>query len=124
MRSLATLTTALLLTLGGSSHAACRFDDAKFYFGFETPMKGEADSGKPCGFAMGVATTGGSRGFRIAQPPHHGVAGIGRESGMPVIAYRSAAGYRGPDEFVVSYFGGDIRLHEMESGIRVILDVK
>lgn len=124
MRSLATVTAALLLALGGSAQAVCRFDDARFYFGFETPIKGEADSGKPCGFGLGAAGTAGSRSYRVAQPPHHGAAAIGDNSGAPVIAYRSAAGYRGPDEFVVTFLGGDIRLHDQESRIHVYLDVK
>ena len=43
---------------------------------------------------------------------------------MPVIAYRSAAGYRGPDEFIVSFMGGDIRRPLAPSSIHVYLDVK
>jgi len=124
MRGFAVLTTALLLSLGGSSQADCRFDFAKVYFGFETPMKGEADSGKPCGFGLGSAMSAGSHGFRIAQPPQHGVAGVGDNGGMPVVGYRSAAGYRGPDEFVVSFVGGNMRVHDLASTIRVDLDVK
>ena len=76
MRNLAVLTTALLFTLGGSSQATCRFDFAKLYFGFENHMKGEADSGKTCGFSMSPSLGAGADSFRIAQPPHHGVAGI------------------------------------------------
>ena len=49
MRTLAVLTTTLLLALSGSSQAVCRFDSGKIFFGAETPMRGEADSGKPCG---------------------------------------------------------------------------
>jgi len=124
MRGLAMLTTALLLALGGASEAACRFDLGKIYFGFETPVRGEADSGKPCGFALSAAGTAGSSAFHVARPPQHGVAITGDNAGMPVIGYRSAAGYRGPDEFVVSFVGGDIRLRDQESGIHVYLDVK
>lgn len=124
MRVLAGLTTALLALLGGSSQAACRFDDAKVYFGFESPMKGEADSGKPCGFALSAAGHAGGSSFRVAQPPRHGAAGVGDNSGMPVIAYRSAAGYRGPDEFVVTFVGGDTRRPQLASGIHVYLDVR
>lgn len=124
MRSLAMLTTALLLALGGSTQAACRFDFAKIYFGFENPMKGEADSGKPCGFALSAALSAGGHAFRIAQSPHHGAAGIGDDSGMPVIGYRSAANYRGPDDFLVTFVGGNLRVPDQPSSIRVTLDVK
>lgn len=124
MRQLAFLTTALLLALGGSSQAACRFDDAKIYFGFESPMKGEADSGKPCGFALSATGSAGGQSFRITQPPRHGAAAIGEDNGMPVVGYRSAAGYRGPDEFLVAFVGGNSRTPEQPSSIRVTLDVK
>ena len=124
MRGVAVLTTALLLALGGSSQAACRFDYSRLYFGFENPLKGEADSGKPCGFGLSAALSAGGHGFRIAQPPHHGAAGIGDSTGMPVVGYRSAAGYRGPDEFLVSFVGGNARVHDLESGIRVHVDVR
>ncbi len=124
MRGLAVLTTALLLSLGGASQAACRFDEARIYFGFESPMKGEADSGKPCGFALSAAGPAGGRSFGIAQSPRHGAAAIGEDNGMPVVGYRSAAGYRGPDEFVVTFVGGDIRRPERASSIHVYLDVK
>jgi len=120
MRGLAMLTTALLLALGGASQAACRFDYGRLYFGFENPLKGEAESGKPCGFALSAALSAGGHGFRVAQPPQHGVA----DSGMPVVGYRSAAGYRGPDEFVVNFTGGNARVHDLASGIHVYLDVK
>jgi hypothetical protein len=124
MRTLAVLTTTLLLALSGSSQAVCRFDSGKIFFGAETPMRGEADSGKPCGFEMSSALSSRSGSFRVAQPPLHGVAGIGDNGGMPVVAYRSAAGYRGSDEFVVSFMGGDIRLREAPSAIHVYIDVK
>ena len=124
MRGLAMLTTALLLALGGVSQAACRFDYGRLYFGFENPLKGEAESGKPCGFALSAALSAGGHGFRVAQPPQHGVAGIADDSGMPVVGYRSAAGYRGPDEFVVNFTGGNARVHDLASGIHVYLDVK
>lgn len=124
MRSLVALAPALLLAFAGSSEAACQFDLGKIYFGFESPMRGQADSGKPCGFALSSASTAGSSAYHVSQPPHHGVAGIGDNGGMPVIAYRSAAGYHGPDEFVVSFMGGDIRRPDMESSIHVYLDVQ
>jgi len=124
VRNLAVLTTALLLTLGGASQAACRFEEIRLYFGFENPIKGAAESGKPCGFALSSALDAGGHAFRIAQPPHHGAAGIGADSGMPVIGYRSAAGYRGPDEFLVTFVGGNSRVPDQESKIRVILDVE
>ena len=124
MRSLATVTAALLLALGGSAQAVCRFDYGRLYFGFENPLKGEAESGKPCGFALSAAMSAGGHGFRIAQPPQHGAAGIGDDGGMPVVGYRSAAGYRGPDEFVVNFTGGNARVHDLASGIHVYLDVK
>jgi hypothetical protein len=124
VREFAMLTTALLLALGGSSQAACRFGDARIYFGFESPMKGEADSGKPCGFALSAAGSAGGSAFRVAQPPRHGAAAIGEDNGMPVVAYRSAAGYRGPDEFVVTFVGGNSRTPDQPSSIRVTLDVK
>lgn len=124
MRKIAMLTTALLLALGGSSQAGCRLDLGKVYFGFENPIRGEADSGRPCGFALSSASTAGSQAYRVAQPPRHGAAVVGDSGGMPVIAYRSAAGYRGPDEFLVKFVGGDIRLHDMESSLHVFLDVK
>jgi hypothetical protein len=124
VRELAMLTTALLLALGGSSQAACQWDPAKIYFGFDTPMRGEAESGKPCGFSMGTVMSAGTHGFQIAQPPHHGAAGVGDDGGMPVVGYRSAAGYRGPDEFVVNFFGGNQRVHDLASSIHIYLDVK
>jgi len=124
MLGLAILTTALSLAQGGASEAACRFDYGRLYFGFENPLKGEADSGKPCGFALSAAMSAGGHGFRIAQPPQHGVAGIGDDNGMPVVGYRSAAGYRGADEFVVNFTGGNARVHDLASGIHVYLDVK
>jgi len=124
VRKLAMLTTAALLALGGSSQAACRFGDAKIYFGFESPMKGEADSGKPCGFALSAAGSAGGRSFRIAQPPRHGAAAIGEDNAMPVVGYRSAANYRGPDEFLVTFVGGSSRTPDQPSSIRVTLDVK
>ncbi len=124
MRKLALLTTMLLLSLGGSSEAACQFDLAKFFFGFDNIVKGEADSGKPCGF--GVSTSGGADAgaFRIAQPPHHGVAAAGEDSGLPVIGYRSAAGYRGPDEFVMVFIGGNARVPGQTTTVHVYVDVK
>ena len=124
MRELAMLTTALLLALGGSSQAACRFDYARLYFGFENPLKGDADSGKACGFGLSAAMSAGGNSFRIAQPPHHGVAGIADSSGMPVVGYRSAAGYRGPDEFIVSFVGGNARMSDQASGVHVYVDVR
>ncbi len=124
MRKLAVLTTALALSLGGSSQAACRFDFAKLYFGFENPTKLEADSGKACGFGISSTMSAGTHSYRIAQPPQHGVAGIGDDSGMPVVGYRSAAGYRGADEFVVSFVGGNARVPDQASSIRVHVDVQ
>jgi hypothetical protein len=124
MRSLAALMTALLLTLGGDSQAACRFDSTKLYFGFDNPAKLEADSGKPCGFAMSSTRSAGSHAYRIAQPPHHGVAGIGDDNGMPVVGYRSAAGYRGADEFVVTFVGGNARVPDQASTIHVSVNVE
>jgi hypothetical protein len=124
MRRLAVSTMALLLVLGGAAQATCRFDPAKIYFGFETPMKGEADSGKPCGFSTSGASTAVAGSFHVTQAPHHGVAGIGDNGGMTVIGYRSVAGYKGPDDFIVSYMGGDIRRPEMPSSIHVYFDVK
>ena len=115
---------ALLLCLGGSSHAACRFDVAGIYIGFESPIRGEADSGKICGFGSMGMHGAKQDSFRVAQPPHHGVAGVGDNSGMPVIGYRSAAGYRGPDEFIVSFIGGGPRTPDQESSLHVYLDVK
>jgi hypothetical protein len=124
MRKLAVLTTALLLSAGGSSQAACHFDLAMIHFGFENPMRGEADSGKPCGFAVSTAGSAGVGSFQIARPPRHGVAGTGENSGMPVIGYRSAPGYRGPDEFVVAFIGGNARMQGQETSLHVHLDVK
>jgi hypothetical protein len=115
---------ALLPCLGGSLHAACRFDPAHFYIGFESPIRGEADSGKPCGFGSMAMYGARDSSFRVAQPPRHGVAGIGDSSGMPVVGYRSAAGYRGPDEFIVSFVAGGPRTPDLESTIHVYLDVK
>ena len=44
---------------------------------------------------------------------------------MPVVGYRSAAGYRGPDEFVVSFVGGNVaRALIRPSSIHVYLDVQ
>ena len=95
----------------------------RLYFGFENPFKGEAENGKPCGFALSSAERGRLKGSM--SPDRRSMASqSGDNAGMPVIGYRSAAGYRGPDEFVVSFVGGDIRLHDQESGIHVYLDVK
>ncbi|MGO4871173.1 MAG: hypothetical protein ACLPGW_11275 [Roseiarcus sp.] len=124
MRSLAVLTTALLLSLGGSSQATCRFEFATLHFGFENPVKGDADSGKACGFSVSAAGQTGVGSFRIARPPQHGVAGLAEDSGMPVVGYRSAAGYRGPDEFVVTFVGGNARVQAMATSVHVYLDVR
>ena len=124
MRRFAMLTIALILSSGGASQAQCRLELGKIYFGFENPMRGEVESGKPCGFALSSAGTAASGSYHVTQPPQHGVAGIGDDGGMPVVGYRSAAGYRGPDEFVVSFTGGDIRRPLAPSSIRVYLEVK
>ena len=124
MRGFAGAATALLLSLSGSSQAACRFDFAKLYFGFENPTKLHADSGTACGFAISSTMSAGTHSYRVAQPPHHGVAGIADNSGMPVVGYRSAAGYRGPDEFLVSFVGGNARVPDQASSIHVYVDVQ
>lgn len=124
MRRLGILTITLILASGGASQAACQLQLGKIYFGFENPMRGEADSGKPCGFALSSAGTAASGAFHVTRAPQHGVAGIGDNGGMPVVGYRSTAGYHGPDEFIVSFMGGDIRKTEAPSSIHVYLDVK
>jgi hypothetical protein len=124
MRRVAMLATALVLSASSSSQAACRFDFARLYFGFETPMNGEADSGKPCGFVLTTSLSAGAHSYRIAQAPNHGAAAVGYNSGTPVVAYRSAAGYRGPDTFVVSFIGGNARVPDEASSIDVHLDVR
>ena len=117
-------TAALALVAADSARAACQFEPARIGYGFESTMKGEANSGKPCGFALTAAGPAGASGFRVVQPPHHGVAGVGESYGMPVIGYRSVASYRGPDEFVVTFVGGVFGQPAQPGSIRVQLDVK
>jgi hypothetical protein len=124
MRKLAVLTTALILSAAAPAHAACHFDLAMIHFGFENALQGQADSGKPCGLSGSTAGKAGVGSFQITQRPRHGVAGTGENGGMPVIAYRSAPGYRGPDEFVVAFVGGNARVPGQETSLHVYLDVR
>jgi hypothetical protein len=123
-RTLAALAATLTLCVAGSADAACRFDAARIYFGSESTMRGEVDSGKICGFALSGGGSTGSGEFRVSQPPRHGAAAIGETYAMPAVGYRSAAGYRGADEFVVTFVGGRVGQSEQPGSIHVYVDVK
>jgi hypothetical protein len=103
----ALLSAPLVILLGSTpSSANCYFEKVTFLFGDAHPQRAEADSGKDCTEVFSSGRNAGVSSIAIVRRPKHGSASWNGSVGYPSLTYRSAPGYRGPDDFVYAVTGG------------------
>ena len=89
--------------------AACHVDQFAFSFaggGTTSTTSASADSGSVCTIHVSHARKSGIDSVTIAGSPHHGSAQASGESADYIVTYKSAAGYRGSDQFSFAVKGG------------------
>ena len=97
------IAAVFLVGLTNSSSTNCSVGFFKFYFKFDSQATMHADSGKLCPFHF---TAPDLEEARIVRQPQHGAATYSGSIEHVMIDYKSAAGYKGTDQFVFSVTGG------------------
>jgi hypothetical protein len=100
-----------LVAFSTPSGAKCHFDSFRMVFGFDGAQTGQADSGKECSIHPQAFAGAGIESITIVRQPKHGSATSNFSISDATITYKSAPGYKGPDDFVYAEKGGGSRFH-------------
>ena len=95
---------AVLAAFGvDGAQAACTGDGPPFLIGRSSTFTMHINGGDGCGVRFILRSISIDR-IEVTKPAH-GLAGWNGNVGYPVVGYRSAKGYRGPDDFTFDIVG-------------------
>jgi hypothetical protein len=119
---LAVFGTAVFAT---PASAVCQWGRFSVMWGSDGPAMANADSGQRCLLRVRAGNFGSFSALGVVRQAKHGAVNWNGSSLDPAYTYRSAPGYKGPDDFVVYWDGSNSRLGlSGKSNISVSMDVQ